>query len=948
MSTFSFNLDSIEEVSDHSDTDDDIYGFNVDTRYCGNMIDYDIFYYNYDNNIPMTDTEFYNYITSCIEQRYNGFRNIVFKIYAGNKIRFISVTADKIRYFMQSHNLTFYQALRYIIDKMIECNYTEIYQHYDDSIISNDDGNNYSIADYILSNKYFAIAHVRSLAGSGIVRYSTLSNVIIKDPPSIYGTGNCLFDCISYIIGISFSNTTDLRTKLRYKDGRPIKLKHLDIIAKSIGYKIRVYEDRKINGSLVSYTTTNASDKIISLVLNNKHYSIYDGIKVPISQPIATIRCTIFYDLETYFNKDTHDIEPYCMSYYVLGNGTNNYGCIIKTSYNDNIRTSIYNFFEKYVDTGARLVGYNNGAFDDYILLDIMCKRLDRLDDITIDRYNRILSFTMGSIRSSDLFRITNTSLYKASVSFNCDIIKDPKLSIDHHMIQSYVDNDKFDEYMTSNTDIIRTYAINDVMCLKDLYYKILEILGNISNVRVDTCLTIAQLSMKSFKRYLKSAYTTANIKLPILSNDDDTLVRQALIGARCDTFNIGEYHNIQMIDVCSMYPYIMINRFYPHMLIPKKSRKSQLAQLTRTHKFIDNIPGIYYITILEQPHDNIVPFTASNGSKHDWHYKGTITRWVSYISVNMLALYKCKYIIHEGYVMRCDMGDIFKGYLLPIINLKKDQDMYKSTDDTRHNPALRECLKLIANSLSGKMCERPITIDKILTNNTAKCNDMISKYYDNISSTLIHDNLWLLEGTILKPKIKSPTIIGIMILDYAKQYMYDNIISKIPNKYYMDTDSVILSTSDISRIPTNMFGNEQGMFKYVLPEYDGPYHCIIASKKCYCVYTIVNGVETIYKDMFKIKGVNVKTDKYISDSILDDVTSSINANDHIYLNKIYREAPSAMSINLMRHISTHNIAHILCYQIQRTLSSAPITNNLSLSNRYIIKRIPYDIDESV
>lgn len=65
--------------------------------------------------------------------------------------------------------------------------------------------------------------------------------------------------------------------------------------------------------------------------------------------------------------------------------------------------------------------------------------------------------------------------------------------------------------------------------------------------------------------------------------------------------------------------------------------------------------------------------------------------------------------------------------------------------------------------------------------------------------------------------------------------------------------------------------------------------HCIIAAKKCYCIYTVVDGVETIYNDMFKIKGMDVKRDKLIDVKKVGDVRKLINNNNYVELNMLYQ-----------------------------------------------------------
>jgi hypothetical protein len=51
---------------------------------------------------------------------------------------------------------------------------------------------------------------------------------------------------------------------------------------------------------------------------------------------------------------------------------------------------------------------------------------------------------------------------------------------------------------------------------------------------------------------------------------------------------------------------------------------------------------------------------------------------------------------------------DLFGDYVDTLYREKKLQDEYKNTKDEKYNPALRECIKLFLNSLSGKLVEDP------------------------------------------------------------------------------------------------------------------------------------------------------------------------------------------------------------------------------------------------
>lgn len=71
----------------------------------------------------------------------------------------------------------------------------------------------------------------------------------------------------------------------------------------------------------------------------------------------------------------------------------------------------------------------------------------------------------------------------------------------------------------------------------------------------------------------------------------------------------------------------------------------------------------------------------------------------------------------------------IFNDYLEPIVEAKILQDKYKSDNNNLYNPALRECLKLLMNSLRGKMGQLPISNENILCDNREACDRVLNKY---------------------------------------------------------------------------------------------------------------------------------------------------------------------------------------------------------------------------
>ena len=162
---------------------------------------------------------------------------------------------------------------------------------------------------------------------------------------------------------------------------------------------------------------------------------------------------------------------------------------------------------------------------------------------------------------------------------------------------------------------------------------------------------------------------------------------------------------------------------------------------MTNVYDFNDNRIGVYKITILNQPKDNVIPHRNDDGTLN-WEYRGQFKCWSDNISLKLLRRYGGSFQVHQGYVYNMNTGYIFKKYLTPIMEQKMKHDRYKRNNNVLYNSALRECLKLLMNSLSGKMGQLPISKDSVLCNSTISCDRFINKYKKDASVIRIKEGL--------------------------------------------------------------------------------------------------------------------------------------------------------------------------------------------------------------
>jgi hypothetical protein len=941
---FSSSDDSSEDTIDILE----LLGLSIRLVSIGNILDYLIISTNdLHNCLPYED--FFNAIIYVLSHDTEKFRNLVLTLSTETHMhRRISLTKNRLLQF----GYTIFEGLSNIFTHLHQSHYEEIYQDYNFDVVKeiyHTEANEFNLLTSI-----FEVVYDRDIpAGGHIVTRHYTRHTYVEDAPEYYDLYDCFFNCIHHYLSLPNKfNIKELRNKMKAQFH--IQIKHINRFELLTKIKVIVYEDKIINDKIaILYESNYKSKYLVELVLFNSHYYIFKGIKNNIIYEdlkiLSNERIYVFYDFETYLDPIKFHVVPYAMSYCIINNDKiDTSGVIYKTSLNDDMSDKIYNFFHHIVNNkNTILIGFNNGAYDDYILIDILASRSKRLSNVIINNMNRILQFKQDNMISKDAYMFFNTSLQKSVESFKCYTLKG---NLDHLAIQTAVYNDKYDEWINIHKDEVINYAYSDVMSLQELYFKAKKTFMKINiNMNIDNYLTISQMSMKIFCKNFKISKNNQRRNLPILNKDIDDIVRKALIGGRCQIFNVADVNDqyVQSIDVVSLYPYVMMNRKYPYIIEQFNTHKKTWIKPSfhkRSLELNESMFGIYLVKIFNQPKDAIIPNRNKDGTLN-WTPILPFETWSDSISLLLLKRYNGIYEILDGYIFDTHYDYIFKDYLNPIMDLKKQQDNHKSTNNTLYNPALRECLKLMMNSLSGKMGQMPINKDKLLTNNIDECEKFIKKYQNTASLMLMaRENLYLLEANLSNDqiKIKSPTIISIMIYAYAREYMYDNFITKIKHKYAMDTDSLHFNSDEIHLIDKNLFGDECGQIKLELPN-----NCygIYVAKKIYANYIIVSNCsskEDIKIIRFKFKGVN-QMDKYIPINQLNDIKNLINSKNNKEINNLWNKLNDISNIDVLRKLINTQKIYVLCNQIKKVFKASKQFDTFTIDNRYVIKEFPYD-----
>lgn len=936
------------------------YRFRFHQQNVGNLVRYDT--YARVNDRPYRWDGFQDSLLEAFDLRVRTFRNIVLTLVTDRYMhRRISLTNRRLKLFGDGDMRS---GLLVALNNLRDGNYLEIYDEYDEEKLLSD-YNLYGehLDAFHVDTSTFDIAYDReNVAAGGAVYHLEYSDVIFYEAPMRYDVDECFFDCVHESLDLKENlPVEEIKKAVRGTNYRYMKIKHLKRFEKLTGIKVVIYYDEidvNSNKPHIMYPgNSSLVGKIVELVYKNNHFLVYKGILEKNTSNIdiefsSEDDVYMFYDFETYIDPKTK-LQTYTMSYKIVYKNMMDRGVIIKDILEDDLGPLIHKLFSGLMDKHrVLLIGYNNGAFDDYFLINIFSKYSKRLNHTFIDRRNKILSFKYDRLVSKDAIRFFATSLRKATESFKCSVSKGV---LDHREVQHHVDNGTFHTYMKENSDKITEYALGDVDSLCELYFKAKKTFLEINKkFNMDECITISQMSMRGFRDSLSN-----DRALPILNKEQDDFVRKCMVGGRCEMFKIGIFEDDeQSVDMVSLYPNSMLTNKYPILRKVYDHRSKNYVVEDGWFKEVDEFMGedyigFYKVFIIRQPiMGNVIPYVKKDGT-YDWDFKESFETYSDSVSLNLLLKYGGEFRFIEGYCVDTLQEDIFTNFLQKIMVMKELQDHYKDTEDPRYNPALRECLKLIMNALSGKMGQRPVDEEKHLTDSDYKIDKIISSR-ENASIIHIKDKLFVIESEIPEEEIQitSPTILAVLIYAYSRKYMYENLIVKVSNKYGMDTDSLFFDMREVNKIDKKLFGSSVGQLKFDLDRHYKWFYVGVA-KKIYSFYRpVIDNKDSKDKNLsncgkyvvgkFKFKGVNFN-DKYIENVYIDEVKLAMKEYDYVALREIYKKLPAIRNnVRLLKKLVGKDKILILCSQIRRDFKT-----NFEIYDNFLVKEFDFNFYEN-
>jgi DNA polymerase type B, organellar and viral len=614
------------------------------------------------------------------------------------------------------------------------------------------------------------------------------------------------------------------RSELKYEgDTFEILLKdeHYSLIVK----KREVFFDR-VCGDKLTRISGDFDNKPIQMTSQQRQKSLLrqDRKVAKMEEVIQRSVKYIFFDIETIFDPDHQNyLSPYSIAWWVcdaISNPPKFTPKNIKKHISDTHMIIGNDCMEKFVDwienndkdTKFILIGYNNSRFDNFPLLN----QVISADIFTHMLFvqNSVLKLTFsGRHTTFDLCRFVSDRLDRACDSFN--VYPKKMKGFSHFAPQDAFMKDGWTglfDWMDTNEVLLSEYNKTDVLATANLFFIVRQAYAKITKADILDYTTLASLSFDCFKNSISSMKEIGktkdgkSIKKRVWKYDIsappthelDKLARSGAVGGRCQKFIVKLIVNelLKCVDVKSLYPYIMLNRCFPH------------GEIEYTETFLRNKMGMYNVKVITQPKVKIIPKRGEESL--DWESNEEITTMMTSVEILCLerhgAVFEFLPLNDEtdaiGIYWEEYSDCIFKDFFEEIKNEKTRQDRLKDAKSPLYNPALRNICKLLLNSLSGKPLQRNFdtTIEMIRNQKDEdKFNQKVKE--EETELVLLFTNYVLLSGKIqddkvYNPKTAKPSYLAVFIYAHARTYMYDTLYSRY-DVIYTDTDSAVLKQKD-------------------------------------------------------------------------------------------------------------------------------------------------------
>lgn len=599
-------------------------------------------------------------------------------------------------------------------------------------------------------------------------------------------------------------------------------------------------------------------------------------------------------------------------------------------------------------DVAYTLVSYNGSRFDHFILAE-EAQRRERLTQV-FWAGNSLRDLRIGRHKTLDICRLCpGQSLAGACKGF---CTSPQKVEGFQHSIPQ----DAFLQggekglvaWLTENSEACSKYLETDVLCTADLCCKLTSAVAKLSGVDPlkSSAGTAGGVAWKALSK---------TVSLPRAAPDEETdrFFRRAMTGGRTQNFmprGFSARGAYRMVDVKSEYPTVMAAKnaglFDPRLHYGRFPTSPPIA----TPGYVPGKVGIYRVTVKRQPAIKILPRRVE-GEPLDWACEEEFEAHTSSCSIELIRMRGGEVEVHEGFYFETDTSGLFIRFLGPLFAEKDAQDAMKEAEDPRYNPAMREVVKILMNSCSGKTAQRNFDDWAVLAKGSAEQLHAESHMRGGRAEWFpLQGETCILVGKkkeedVYKPGHAKPSQLAVLIYEYARTYLYE-LLLKDYKPMYCDTDSCLMALEDYERFrhdfpALDARGQQRKAELGDLEEELGTsssVDVVLIAPKSYLVAPLAATGELIAgKTKAKMKGVNLGRDKlWVSGPDPESL-------ELMQLHRSYTdETEGFVSLGkdprpLFKTLSGFSEAKLICSQMTRSLKAE---TGFDLRQRYLVKSL--------
>jgi hypothetical protein len=372
----------------------------------------------------------------------------------------------------------------------------------------------------------------------------------------------------------------------------------------------------------------------------------------------------------------------------------------------------------------------------------------------------------------------------------------------EHAIPQAAYEAGGLSNWIQANAADLELYNAFDVLALAELGGAMGSALREISRdvcgkpIDYRDCTTAPSFAMKIQRAVWKRDGVTQPDRMATLERD--RWARRAMTAGRVQNLAGKPDESapvaLEMLDITSSYPHVMMGEEFP------------MGAYAETPHEVPGRLGIYNIAIISQPPLTILP-RRTEGAPLDWTYTGRQVAVATSVDIEEIRRHGGQVEVLDGIYWPTSSRELFRGYIGPLYQIKAAEDAKPAA---QRNNARREGVKLLMNSISGKVGQRPHYTITELVQSTAdflKVCDMVEpgtlSYTMLTRAPLISGRLSeeAAEAAFLKRGACAP--LAAFIYSYARRNLYVGLqySGGVGGLGYCDTDSALMTWEAAQRM---------------------------------------------------------------------------------------------------------------------------------------------------